>query len=106
MYHLFLRSDTEVHNTSENFDPNEDSLLAELHLATSGSNVPGLDQIIIDNEKLTQDKYVWKKLKKLYLENPLPLTLVVVPVLFCTLYSCAEENVSEERTNVCYPLPL
>ena len=25
----------------EVFDPNEDSLLAELHLATSGSNLPG-----------------------------------------------------------------
>ena len=25
----------------EAFDPNEDSLLAELHLATSGSNLPG-----------------------------------------------------------------
>ncbi len=29
------------------FDPYEESLLAELHLATSGSNAPGVDQIII-----------------------------------------------------------
>ncbi|XP_064389721.1 uncharacterized protein LOC135337661 isoform X3 [Halichondria panicea] len=26
----------------EDFDPNEDNLLAELHLATSGSNTPGV----------------------------------------------------------------
>ena len=38
------------------FDPNEESLLAELHLATSGSNAPGVDLIIIDNEKLMLKK--------------------------------------------------
>lgn len=30
-----------VHPAGEVFDPNEESLLAELHLATSGRNVPG-----------------------------------------------------------------
>ena len=30
-----------MHETGEVFDPNEESLLAELHLATSGRNVPG-----------------------------------------------------------------
>ncbi|XP_064389580.1 C-Jun-amino-terminal kinase-interacting protein 4-like isoform X2 [Halichondria panicea] len=40
----------------EDFDPNEENLLAELHLATSGSNAPGVDQIIIDNEKLMLEK--------------------------------------------------
>ena len=29
------------------FDPNEERLLAKLHLATSGSNTPGVDQIIM-----------------------------------------------------------
>ena len=38
------------------FDPNEESLLAEFHLATSGSNAPGVDQIIIDKEKLMLEK--------------------------------------------------
>ena len=30
-----------MHAAEEVFDPNEESLLAELHLATSGRNVPG-----------------------------------------------------------------
>ena len=33
--------DAYVPAPGEVFDPNEDSLLAELHLATSGSNLPG-----------------------------------------------------------------
>ncbi|XP_064407610.1 uncharacterized protein LOC135352341 isoform X2 [Halichondria panicea] len=37
--------------------PTRRAYLAELHLATSGSNAPGVDLIIIDNEKLMLENY-------------------------------------------------
>lgn len=40
----------------ETFEANEDSLLAELHLATTGSTATGVDQIITENEELMTAK--------------------------------------------------
>ena len=37
----FSGEDAYLPAPGEVFDPNEDSLLAELHLATSGTNLPG-----------------------------------------------------------------
>ena len=42
----------------EQFEANEDSLLAELQLATSNPTFPALDQILGENEKLHSEKSV------------------------------------------------
>ncbi len=48
--------DPAMRSMGEEFMANEDSLLAELHLATSGSNVPGFDQVLRENESLHTEK--------------------------------------------------
>ena len=47
-----------LRDLGEEFHGNEDSLLAELQQATSGANVPGVDQIIQENERLSIEKCV------------------------------------------------
>ena len=47
--------DPYLRQLGEEFDPNESSLLAELHMATSDS-VPGVEQIILENQQLNTDK--------------------------------------------------
>ena len=50
------REDPNIRELGEEFLPNEDSLLAELHLAASGTNIPGVDQILLDNQQLHEEK--------------------------------------------------
>ena len=53
---LSCREHPNVSQVKEEFQPNEDSLLAELHLASTGMGVPGIDQILLENEKLHIDR--------------------------------------------------
>ena len=52
------REDPNIREMGEQFAANEDSLLAELQLATSTPTFPGLDQILLENEKLLSEKFV------------------------------------------------